>query len=37
MGTLRDIYAIQPEETNWPVPQDFDVNFNWEYDDGRAA
>ncbi len=37
MGTLRDIYAIKPDTSTWPVPQDFDVNFNWDYDDGRAA
>ncbi|MGH6985852.1 MAG: ferritin-like domain-containing protein [Caulobacteraceae bacterium] len=35
--TLRDIYAIQPEGSTWTVPQDFEVAFNWDYDDGRAA
>ncbi|MGH7011254.1 MAG: ferritin-like domain-containing protein [Caulobacteraceae bacterium] len=34
---LRDIYAIQPEGSTWTVPQDFEVAFNWDYDDGRAA
>jgi hypothetical protein len=37
MATLRDIYAIQPEGSNWTVPQNFDASFNWDYDDGRAT
>jgi hypothetical protein len=37
MSKLSDIYAIQPEGSTYAVPQDFDVNFNWDYDDGRAA
>jgi hypothetical protein len=34
---FRDFYALDPGEKNWSVPQDFDVTFNWDYDDGRAA
>src|SRR6202046_1733245 len=26
-----------PEGSNWKVPQDFDVNFNWDYDEGRQT
>ncbi len=37
MTAIKDIYALQPDGSNWTVPQDFDVNFNWDYDDGRAA
>ena len=37
MAKLRDIYAIQPEGSTYAVPQDFDVVFNWDYDEGRAA
>jgi hypothetical protein len=37
MASLKDIYVIEPGGSNWTVPQDFDVNFNWNYDDGRAA
>jgi hypothetical protein len=37
MPSLREIYAIEPDGSQWSVPQDFDVNFNWDYDDGRAA
>jgi hypothetical protein len=37
MSRVRDAYAIDPEGSNWTVPQDFDVAFNWDYDDGRAA
>ncbi|HEY2048938.1 MAG TPA: ferritin-like domain-containing protein [Caulobacteraceae bacterium] len=37
MAKLRDIYAIQPDGSNYAVPQDFDVVFNWDYDEGRAA
>src|ERR1700732_2136548 len=34
---LRDDYVIQPDGATWAVPQDFEVRFNWEYDEGRAA
>ncbi|HEY2709030.1 MAG TPA: ferritin-like domain-containing protein [Caulobacteraceae bacterium] len=34
---LSDVYAIPADGTHWAVPQDFDVNFNWEYDEGRTA
>ncbi|HVZ68218.1 MAG TPA: ferritin-like domain-containing protein [Rhizomicrobium sp.] len=34
---FRDLYALDTGGKTWPVPQDFDVNFNWDYDDGRAA
>ncbi|MDB5432828.1 MAG: hypothetical protein JWP35_3944 [Caulobacter sp.] len=37
MSAIKDIYAISPGGKNWTVPQDFDVSFNWDYDDGRAA
>jgi hypothetical protein len=37
MSRLSELYAIQPEGSTYAVPQDFDVNFNWDYDDGRAA
>ena len=34
---LRDNYVIDPGAATWAVPQDFEVRFNWEYDEGRAA
>ncbi len=34
--SLKDLYA-PIEGSHWTVPQDFDVTFNWDYDDGRAA
>jgi hypothetical protein len=37
MASLREIYAIEPDGSRWSVPQNFDVNFNWDYDDGRVA
>jgi hypothetical protein len=37
MTAIKDIYALGTEGSTWSVPQDFDVNFNWDYDDGRAA
>src|SRR6201996_541177 len=37
MAKLRDIYAIQPDGSNYAVPQDFDVVFNWDYDEGRET
>jgi hypothetical protein len=38
MAKLSDRYPFPaPEGAKWSVPQDFDVNFNWEYDDGRAT
>ncbi len=38
MAKLADRYPFPTAEgANWKVPQDFDVNFNWEYDDGRAT
>jgi hypothetical protein len=37
MASLKDIYAIDPDGSNWTVPQNYDVDFNWDYDDGRAA
>ncbi|HXV00258.1 MAG TPA: ferritin-like domain-containing protein [Caulobacteraceae bacterium] len=37
MASLSEIYTIEPEGSNWSVPQDFDAVFNWDYDDGRAA
>ncbi|HEX7761960.1 MAG TPA: ferritin-like domain-containing protein [Caulobacteraceae bacterium] len=38
MAKLSDRYPFPaPEGSKWSVPQDFDVNFNWDYDDGRAT
>ena len=37
MASLRDLYAIEPDGSSWSVPQNYDVNFNWDYDDGRAT
>lgn len=37
MPSLKDIYAIEPDGSKWSVPQNYDVNFNWDYDDGRVA
>ena len=38
MAKLADRYPFPaPEGAKWSVPQDFDVNFNWDYDDGRAT
>ena len=38
MPKLADRYPFPaPEGSHWTVPQDFDVAFNWDYDDGRAT
>src|SRR5690348_446468 len=38
MGKLADRYPFPAAEgSRWSVPQDFDVVFNWDYDDGRAT
>jgi len=37
MKKLSDVYATPADGTHLKVPQDFDVTFNWEYDEGRAA
>jgi len=37
MPKLSDQYAVPADGTHLKVPQDFDVTFNWEYDEGRAA
>ncbi|MEO8114882.1 MAG: ferritin-like domain-containing protein [Phenylobacterium sp.] len=37
MPAIRDLYAIEPAGSTWNVPQDFDVRFNWDYDDGRQT
>jgi len=38
MPKLADRYPFPaPEGSNWQVPQDFDVDFNWDYDEGRAT
>ena len=37
MPSIKDLYAIDPQGSNWTVPQTFDANFNWDYDDGRDA
>ena len=34
---FKDLYAIATEGSTWSVKQDYDVTFNWDYDDGRAA
>src|SRR5215472_2428151 len=34
---FKDLYVLSTEGSNWSVPQDFDVTFNWDYDEGRAA
>ena len=36
MGKLADRYPFPAAEgSRWSVPQDFDVVFNWDYDEGR--
>jgi len=35
--SFKDLYAIATEGSTWSVKQDYDVTFNWDYDDGRAA
>src|SRR4051794_19062488 len=37
MSSFKNLYAIATEGSTWSVPQDFDVTFNWDYDDGRAG
>jgi len=38
MGKLADRYPFPAAEgSRWHVPQDFDVVFNWDYDDGRQT
>jgi hypothetical protein len=38
MGKLADRYPFPAAEgSRWHVPQDFDVVFNWDYDDGRPT
>jgi len=38
MPKLADRYPFPaPEGSHWSVPQDFDVEFNWDYDEGRAT
>lgn len=37
MTAIKDIYALRPDGSHWTVPQDFDVAFNWDYDDGRQS
>lgn len=38
MGKLADRYPFPaPEGSQWTVPQDFDVVFNWDYPDGRET
>jgi hypothetical protein len=38
MTGIKDLYTLQPAEgANWRVPQNYDVDFNWDYDDGRTA
>ncbi len=35
--SFKDLYALATEGSTWSVKQDYDVTFNWDYDDGRAA
>src|SRR5580698_10144504 len=38
MPKLADRYPFPAAEgSNWKVPQDFDVTFNWDYDEGRQT
>src|SRR5215468_6697077 len=38
MPKLADRYPFPAAEgSHWSVPQDFDVTFNWDYDEGRAT
>ncbi len=38
MPKLADRYPFPATEgSHWNVPQDFDVTFNWDYDEGRAT
>ena len=38
MPKLADRYPFPaPEGSHWQVPQDFNVTFNWDYDEGRAT
>jgi len=38
MPKLADRYPFPaPEGSIWKVPQDFDVTFNWDYDEGRQT
>src|SRR5580765_7293916 len=34
---FKDMYELDTKGSTWSVPQQFDVTFNWDYDDGRAA
>ncbi len=35
-GRFTDLYAIEPDSSRWSAPQNYDVNFNWDYGDGRS-
>ncbi len=37
MPAIKDVYAIPAGSSTWEVPQDFDVVFNWDYDEGRQT
>ena len=37
MPAITDLYAIPTDGSTWSVPQNFDVRFNWDYDDGRQT
>ena len=38
MSKLADQYPFPTAEgSHWSVPQNYDVNFNWDYDEGRAT
>jgi len=35
--SFKNLYALATEGSTWTVPQNFDVTFNWDYEDGRAG
>jgi hypothetical protein len=35
--SLQDLYTTALADAHWTVPQDFEVSFDWRYDQGRAA
>ncbi len=36
MASLRDLYAVPQIDSHWTVPQEYDVIFDWEFDEGRT-
>jgi hypothetical protein len=35
--STRQHYVCDLQSLDWPVAQEFEANFRWEYDDGRAS